>query len=189
MEWLKAGNVGVVVVVVVVVAEVSLEPKICVSNGPVIGMKVGMEDVRSSKNVSKTNTFVCVKDNTHGFIEGEIFGQVGIFVGILWGKVRSKGHFFVPSVESLNGRTVMEVANLITPSSTVSGIIVDNIVFGDDVDKDWAVAFVALFGCLKHVVLWVVEITSVGGTVRHENFFSPVWVVLHVVDSLSHVGG
>ena len=49
MEWLKAGNVGVVVVVVVVVvAEVSLEPKICVSNGPVIGMKVGMEDVRSS---------------------------------------------------------------------------------------------------------------------------------------------
>ena len=83
MEGLNARDVGLVVVVAVVV-ELSLESKMGVSKGPVVGVEVDIENVRSAKNVSKANSLVSIKNNTHSVIQGEIFRQVGIVTGILW---------------------------------------------------------------------------------------------------------
>ena len=88
------------------------------------------------------------------------------------------------SVESSNGRIVVEGANLITPSSMICGSIVDNVLFGNGVDKYGMVTFVALFGSLKHVGPGAAEVTSVGGMANNEVVFCPWLVVLDVGESV-----
>ena len=180
MEGLEAGNDWAPSAASTVpTGQTSLEAEKGLGKGPVGGVEVGLKNFRLGENGTEIKVWVIDEDYVHNLLKDKELGEVGQFRTVR-SHVTTVLHPVVVAVLSNHSGAVVKSDLLTSPSLTVGGSVVWDLILTKVSNIDGNVTFVASVGFFKVMGLWVGEIDFVSNEVNHHGILCKSGIVFEV---------